>query len=788
MEKVMVVLIVTLALIFTCQDVYPDQTYDLAKKFGPLFYQDVDIGADNGIGDFITSVNFDGNWKGDDNWNNLDRFKLRGLPAYVYFSVTSTEEYQYILYVAHHPRDWDDEKLTNQQYLPGLSAPQHENDTEAVFLIINSSDKVQALCTMAHGRWYNYPVAEGVTVKPGYKDDRQGDDGPHFTGNRLIAFMLAEAHAVYACPISWTDIQRWDPSTDYFGIGVTRWDIVDFPKGIGITYFPADIAQIALPIKSDKDPNRFQSVGYQLISLEELWDQKDNPELFLKDRLVGTNDGYDDPDPLVNNPANDNIAQAPWAWEAFYNPASFAAQAFDIPGLNQDYTLDNPPWIKSGLERSLILEIFHSEPIDPRTVAADKYAAFKAQVRWDKEAVPDGYTITSACFLWNGESGWASKAKYSLCYKVYPNTTKRSGYLRRYLSQDGFLLASINLTNEETKERFELRTDTLWVELRPHQYAIHVSKENGSDETGTGSKDKPLANLRYALDKIQNFLEAPRRYRQTRPDTIYLAPGKYEESFSIDFPVAIVGTNAYDCIIGSPVRSNILNDESGLTSFFKGLNFTSQIWAWETRFKITECIFTNENWKKEGVVMPIWPSKEWAMSIEGCSSISVLEHNTFDGGDGLLLINSDIKIYSNLFTENCECAIWLYNCGSVPTIGGHKTRANAFMNKSVNSTCTSNRYFRYNWWGTPNPAVIALSVDDWIDFGNYLLNYPPGVGAPTPADFNGDNVVDEDDFISFVEHFGKTSEDKEFDRAYDLDRDGHVGLGDFLKFIRFYNR
>lgn len=79
-----------------------DADLALAARYAPVFYQ--------GLGqtprfDYITNFDFDGDWRGDNNWQNADdpRFPLA---AWVYFSVCETATHYFIHYAVFHPRDW----------------------------------------------------------------------------------------------------------------------------------------------------------------------------------------------------------------------------------------------------------------------------------------------------------------------------------------------------------------------------------------------------------------------------------------------------------------------------------------------------------------------------------------------------------------------------------------------------------------------------------------------------------------------------------------------------------
>ena len=56
-------------------------------------------------------------------------------------------------------------------------------------------------------------------------------------------------------------------------------------------------------------------------------------------------------------------------------------------------------------------------------------------------------------------------------------------------------------------------------------------------------------------------------------------------------------------------------------------------------------------------------------------------------------------------------------------------------------------------------------------------------GKSLTPDFDGDGVVGIPDFLQFVDQFGFSQGDVEYDARYDLDGDGVIGVGDFLIFV-----
>jgi hypothetical protein len=75
---------------------------DVAMRFAPLFYQAL---GDKPRSDYLTNFDFDGDWRGDNNWVNSDDSKY-SLKAFIYYSVAETTTHYFIHYAVFHPRDY----------------------------------------------------------------------------------------------------------------------------------------------------------------------------------------------------------------------------------------------------------------------------------------------------------------------------------------------------------------------------------------------------------------------------------------------------------------------------------------------------------------------------------------------------------------------------------------------------------------------------------------------------------------------------------------------------------
>ncbi|MBS1808239.1 MAG: hypothetical protein JST84_08620 [Acidobacteria bacterium] len=144
----------------------------IAAQFAPVIYQGL---GDQPRFDYITNFDFDGDWKGDNNWVNAGG-KTYPLRAYVYFSVIETATHYFVHYAAFHPRDYKGGlgKSTLLDVLikegvrragkdpTGLAddvALSHENDLEGCLVVAEkhgddlSQAVVQYVETMAHNRY-----------------------------------------------------------------------------------------------------------------------------------------------------------------------------------------------------------------------------------------------------------------------------------------------------------------------------------------------------------------------------------------------------------------------------------------------------------------------------------------------------------------------------------------------------------------------------------------------------------------------------------------------------------
>lgn len=182
----------------------------IAARFAPVFRQAL---GEHPRADYITNFDFDGDWRGDNNWKNADdqRFRLR---AYVYFAAAETATHLFVHYAVFHPRDYKGGSKAGPllsdairegvrrggRYDPtGLSAEAvlaHENDMEGCLVVAEKEGEDPARArvilveTLAHDRFLKY-APEGVRSPASFRPVRLEGQSP-------VLFVEPKGHGVLA--------------------------------------------------------------------------------------------------------------------------------------------------------------------------------------------------------------------------------------------------------------------------------------------------------------------------------------------------------------------------------------------------------------------------------------------------------------------------------------------------------------------------------------------------------------------------------------------------------------
>ncbi|MCM2579342.1 hypothetical protein [Streptomyces meridianus] len=241
---------------------------ELAYRWAPVHYQDTS--SSYYTADYLSTVDYDGDWNARNNWDNLDADAGR-LTGAVYYSVAETGTHWYLTYAFFHPRDWKDYPV---------NAFSHENDMEGQLEVVRKDGSqygsLEAVVTLAHNNFYSYvppgsPFTDGRENIDGTLVMQSFDGAPHPT-----SFQEARGHGAYA------------------------WDGGSFPGGDGIVYHPSRGAGFVPSGGNDR------AASYGLVDLTaagSLWERRNNPETYASYGAFSGDNG------------KDNAAHAPWAWD-----------------------------------------------------------------------------------------------------------------------------------------------------------------------------------------------------------------------------------------------------------------------------------------------------------------------------------------------------------------------------------------------------------------------------------------------------------------------------------------
>ncbi|MEQ1875679.1 MAG: hypothetical protein ABL958_03475 [Bdellovibrionia bacterium] len=163
--------------------------YRLAAEHAPMIFQET---GHNPKADALTRFDFDGDHKGNNNWQNLSSFPT---PAFVYYDVRESKSHYFIMYSFFHPRDY------SYFCIPWVC---HENDLEGAMLTIEKTEmpmgKLVAIQTLAHDRIYTHDGIGGIRPTEGERTLAADDS----ISKKTALFIEWGGHGVYA----------WDPGLE----------------------------------------------------------------------------------------------------------------------------------------------------------------------------------------------------------------------------------------------------------------------------------------------------------------------------------------------------------------------------------------------------------------------------------------------------------------------------------------------------------------------------------------------------------------------------------------------
>lgn len=221
----------------------------LAEYWAPMFAQETWFTPK---ADYLARFDFDRDWQGDNNWDNLWKGSSQ---AYVYYTVMETASHWFIIYNAFHARDYSDVCQAGSC---------HENDNEGVILTVKKDfsefGTLQAMETLAHNNVYS--AVSDPRIRNGVHDI----DGPIelWQASHPVVFVESGGHGMYP---SRSTHSRYVFDTD------------EFREGTGVTYVYKGVAE------RPRHPND-RLVGYELLPIKQhWWDKIEDPRAFGAERM-----------------------------------------------------------------------------------------------------------------------------------------------------------------------------------------------------------------------------------------------------------------------------------------------------------------------------------------------------------------------------------------------------------------------------------------------------------------------------------------------------------------------
>lgn len=198
----------------------------VAALYAPVFFQGV---GPFPRGDYITNFDFDGDWRGDNNWENCSDVKYP-LKAYVYYSLLETRAHFFIHYALFHAQDYKGGRLLSEllelakerfgkiieTYDPtGLSKQvslSHENDMEGCLIVVEKNGgapengRVVAAEALAHDRFSKYCLDADFAARAGCPQIEARLD----EGRRVWFYVEPKGHGVRL----YTGLERQENARD----------------------------------------------------------------------------------------------------------------------------------------------------------------------------------------------------------------------------------------------------------------------------------------------------------------------------------------------------------------------------------------------------------------------------------------------------------------------------------------------------------------------------------------------------------------------------------------------
>jgi len=220
----------------------------LAEHYSPFIAQETWFQPKS---DYLARFDFDGDWHGDDNWEDAESGASQ---AYAYYAVMETETHWFLVYNFFHPRDYSDKCVVGTC---------HENDNEGMILTVEKDGsqfgRLLAMETLAHNNLYSHRADSRV------QSAIHNLDGAVelYEGSHPVVFIESGGHGVYG--------SAGDHSRFTLRAG-------DFAGGTGVTYVFKSKAE------QPKHPND-RLVGYELLPIYDHWWVRSNSAEGRRERM-----------------------------------------------------------------------------------------------------------------------------------------------------------------------------------------------------------------------------------------------------------------------------------------------------------------------------------------------------------------------------------------------------------------------------------------------------------------------------------------------------------------------
>jgi len=157
-----------------------DPYRQLAEHYAPYVAQETWF---DWRADAICRVDYDNDWDGGNNWDNLGAGSTQ---AYVYYAAIESRSHWFLIYNFFHARDYSDNCVAGTC---------HENDNEGVIVAVRKDGsalgRIEAMETLAHNNIYSYTAGDA-----GIRGGAHNVDGPLLLhdGSHPVVFLEAGGH------------------------------------------------------------------------------------------------------------------------------------------------------------------------------------------------------------------------------------------------------------------------------------------------------------------------------------------------------------------------------------------------------------------------------------------------------------------------------------------------------------------------------------------------------------------------------------------------------------------